>query len=90
MTAAGRRAVDIARDNGWWTIYDAVEDLVEPPALAAALDAEASARQHWDSFSPSARKLMLWWVVSAARPRTREQRIAAIVARAAVGERAQG
>ena len=90
MTAAGRRAVDIARDNGWWTIYDAVEDLVEPPALAAALDAEAAARQHWDSFSPSARKLMLWWVVSAARPRTREQRIAAIVARAAVGERAQG
>jgi len=33
---------------------------------------------------------MLWWVVSAARDTTRQQRIAAIVAKAAVGQRAQG
>jgi hypothetical protein len=33
---------------------------------------------------------MLWWVVSAAKPETRARRIAAIVERAARGERAQG
>ena len=35
MTDAGRRAVEAAKANGWWTIYDAVEDLIEPDDLAA-------------------------------------------------------
>jgi uncharacterized protein YdeI (YjbR/CyaY-like superfamily) len=90
MTDAGRRAVAVAQANGWWTIYDPVEDLVEPPGLAAALDASGAARSSWDAFPPSARKAMLWWVVSAAKDDTRQRRIDAIVAKAAVGERAQG
>jgi len=90
MTDAGRRAVQVARQNGWWTIYDPVEDLVEPAGLAAALDANADARAHWDAFPPTARKAMLWWVISAAREATRHQRITAIVDQAAVGERARG
>lgn len=89
MTDAGRRAVEVARQNGWWTIYDAVEDVLEPDELAAALDARPEARARWDAFPPSARKVMLWWVISAARPDTRARRIATIVERAAVGERAQ-
>ncbi len=90
MTGAGRSAVDVARGNGWWTIYDQVEDLVEPDNLAKALDANADARRAWDAFPPSARKVMLWWVVSAAGADTRLRRIEAIVAKAAIGERAQG
>jgi uncharacterized protein YdeI (YjbR/CyaY-like superfamily) len=90
MTPAGRRAVDVARGNGWWTIYDPVEDLVVPDDLAAALAAAPDARPHWDAFPPSARKQMLWWVISAARPATREQRVATIAERAAAGERAVG
>lgn len=89
MTDAGRRAVEVARQNGWWTIYDTVEDLIEPPDLAAALDATPAARTHWDGFPPSARKMMLWWIITAARPTTREQRIRTIVEKAAIGERAQ-
>jgi len=46
MTDAGRRAIEVAQQNGWWTIYDPVEDLVEPAELAAALDAEPAARGH--------------------------------------------
>ena len=68
MTDAGRRAVEAAKANGWWTIYDAVEDLIEPDELAAALDAAPAARAAWDGFPPSARKQMLWSVVSASRP----------------------
>jgi len=71
MTAAGRRAVDAAKANGWWTIYDAVEDLVEPQDLAAALAASPPARTAWTGFPPSARKQMLWWVISAGRPAPR-------------------
>ena len=90
MTDAGRAAVAVAQENGWWTILDPVEDLEEPDALAAALDEVDLARGHWDEFPPSARKAMLWWVISAVRPDTRARRIAAIVEAAAEGRRAQG
>src|SRR5262245_943665 len=90
MTAAGRRAVEAAQANGSWTIYDAVEDLVEPDDLAAALAAVPRARTAWDAFPPSARKQMLWWVISAGRPQTRASRIAQIVTQAELGRRAAG
>ena len=90
MTAAGRRAVEAAKTNGWWTIYDAVEDLVEPDDLAAALAASPPARTAWNGFPPSARKQMLWWVISAGRAETRAGRIAQIVAQAEQGRRAAG
>jgi uncharacterized protein YdeI (YjbR/CyaY-like superfamily) len=90
MTDAGRRAVDVAKVNGYWTIYDAVEDLVEPDDLAVALDEVGAARTAWNGFPPSARKQMLWWVVSAGRPETRAQRIAKIVSDAGHGRRAVG
>jgi len=90
MADAGRRAPEVAKANGWWTIYDAVEDLAEPDELCAALNASPAARHAWNDFPPSARKAMLWWVISAAREETRARRIARIVARAEIGERAQG
>ena len=90
MTDAGRRAVEVAMTNGWWTILDPVEDLIEPDDLAAALDAHVEARSNWDGFPPSARKMMLWWVISAVRDDTRSRRIAEVVQSAARGERAQG
>ncbi|HKA85664.1 MAG TPA: YdeI/OmpD-associated family protein [Acidimicrobiales bacterium] len=90
MTDAGRRAVQVAKANGWWTLYDTVEDLLEPDDLSDALDASPSARAAWDGFPPSARKQMLWWVASAGRPETRTGRIAKIVSEAADGRRAAG
>jgi uncharacterized protein YdeI (YjbR/CyaY-like superfamily) len=50
MTDAGRQTVEVAKANGWWTIYDTVEDLLEPDDLADALDAVHSARTAWDGF----------------------------------------
>lgn len=90
MTNAGRHAIAAAKSNGWWTISDQVEDLEEPPDLKAALDRDPRARSNWDSFPPSARKQMLWWIVSAARDATRAGRIAHVVTEAAIGRRAHG
>jgi uncharacterized protein YdeI (YjbR/CyaY-like superfamily) len=90
MTDGGRRAVEVAKANGWWTKYDVVEDLLEPDDLAAALEASPPARDAWDGFPPSARKQMLWWVVTAGRADTRANRIARIVSAAAQGRRAAG
>jgi len=90
MTDAGREAVAIATANGWWLLYDSVEDLIEPPDLAEVLDASPSARTAWDAFPPSARKQMLWWVITAAKPEARATRIAKIVTEAEQGRRATG
>jgi uncharacterized protein YdeI (YjbR/CyaY-like superfamily) len=90
MTDAGRRAVEAAKANGWWNLTDSVEDLIEPDDLVGALDVVPPARRAWNGFPPSARKQMLWWVVSAAKPETRARRIATIVSEATAGRRAKG
>lgn len=90
MTDAGRNAIAVAKANGWWTILDSVEDLQESPELIEALDRIPEARSAWNSFPPSARKQMLWTIVSAAREETRDARIARIVSEAAAGRRALG
>jgi uncharacterized protein YdeI (YjbR/CyaY-like superfamily) len=90
MTDAGRRAVEVAKANGWWTIFDTVEDMLEPDDLGVALAASPRARAAWNGFSPSSRKQMLWWVISAGKPETRASRIARIVSEAEQGRRAAG
>lgn len=75
MTPAGRRAVEIAKENGSWSALDDVENLVEPDDLKAALASIPDARKHWDAFPPSARKAALLWISTAKRPETRERRV---------------
>jgi uncharacterized protein YdeI (YjbR/CyaY-like superfamily) len=86
----GQRAIEVAKANGWWDLLDDVEALVEPADLSAALAADVAAREAWDGFPPSARKQMLFWIVSAVKDDTRRRRIEAVVERAARGERARG
>lgn len=90
MQPAGEAAIAAAEANGWWSILDDIEAGIEPDDLAAALDADPSARSNWDAFPQSARQQMLWWVKSAVKPQTRTNRIATIVTKAATGERAAG
>ena len=69
-------------------MQDAAEALIEPPELSAALDASPEARRQWDAFPHSPRRALIWWVMSAKRPETRERRVAQIVNEAALGRRA--
>lgn len=87
MTDAGRRAVEVAKANGAWTVLDNAEAMIEPDDLTAALDAQPEAREKWDAFPPSARKMGIGAVDAARRPETRAARIAKIVADAAEGRR---
>jgi uncharacterized protein YdeI (YjbR/CyaY-like superfamily) len=90
MGPRGRRAIEVAKANGSWHILDDVESMIEPDDLAAALDEAPAARRAWDDFPASARKQMLFWVVSAVKDETRRRRIDTIVEKAARGARAQG
>ena len=89
MESAGSAAVAAAKASGTWTLMDAVEDRVVPDDLAAALDRHPGAREHWESFSPSAQKQALAWVVLAKRPETRATRVVSVAEMAARGEKVQ-
>ncbi len=90
MAEPGRAAIARAKRDGSWTLLDAVEDLIVPADLAAALEANTGSRDHWDAFSRSARRALLEWVVQAKRPETRARRIEEIASKAGRGERANG
>ena len=75
MTPAGQAAIDAAKADGSWTALDDVEDLVVPDDLAAALDRQPLAREHWDAFPPSVRRGILEWVLDARRDATRRRRV---------------
>jgi uncharacterized protein YdeI (YjbR/CyaY-like superfamily) len=76
MYPAGQAMVDLAKRTGTWTALDAVEALVEPDEVRAALDANQDARRYWDAFPPSTRRAILEWIGSAKRPETLQKRIA--------------
>ncbi|WP_341578083.1 YdeI/OmpD-associated family protein [Microbacterium schleiferi] len=87
LAEAGIRAVEVAKDNGTWTVLDEAEAGIDPADLVAALDANPAARANWDAFPVSARKYGLQQIALAKRPETRAARIAKIVAGAAEGKR---
>jgi len=84
---AGWAVIEAAKASGMWTLFDDAENLVESPALTAALDAVPAARTAWDAFPPSVRKNALAVIALAKLPETKAKRIATIVDRASRGER---
>jgi uncharacterized protein YdeI (YjbR/CyaY-like superfamily) len=88
MTGAGLAAIERAKADGSWTALDAAESLELPDDLAAALDAVPGAREGYDAYSPSTRKMVLFYVTGAKRPETRARRIAELAPRLAARESA--
>jgi uncharacterized protein YdeI (YjbR/CyaY-like superfamily) len=82
MTPAGQRCIDLAKQNGYWTILDEVEDLVVPDDLMSAFAAKTGAKEFFDGLSPSVKKAALQWLVMAKRPETRAKRVEEIATRA--------
>jgi uncharacterized protein YdeI (YjbR/CyaY-like superfamily) len=83
LAPPGLAKVAAAKRNGAWNALDAVEALRMPADFSKALAADAIARKCFEAFSPSARKIILGWILGAKRPGTRAQRIAEAVALAA-------
>lgn len=80
MTPAGAGKVEAAKRDGSWDLLDLVDDLVMPDDLESAL-VSAGARPGFDTLPVSERKQLLYWVRSARRDATREQRVAEVVRR---------
>lgn len=75
MFQAGLESVERAKQNGSWNILDTVEELFIPEDLEIAFEANPGAKDYFLSLSKSVKKMILYWVVSAKRPETRQNRI---------------
>lgn len=79
MKEAGYKTIEVAKENGSWTILDEVEALVIPEDLKSAFKKYKVSMEHFNSLSKSVKKQLLYWIVSAKRDETRQKRIQQIV-----------
>jgi uncharacterized protein YdeI (YjbR/CyaY-like superfamily) len=86
MQPPGEAAVAAAVRAGLWEADAAVDALVVPEALAAALEARG-ARTAFDAAAPSYRRNVLRWIARAKTASTLEKRVEAVAAAAAQGRR---
>ncbi len=75
MTQAGLESIEVAKQNGSWTILDEVEDLIIPIDLERAFEKHKGSKDYFLSLSNSIRKMMLTSLVLAKRPGTRQKRV---------------
>lgn len=87
MTERGQALIDLAKAAGTWQVVPGDVSAV-PDDLRDALRSNDPAREHFDAFPPSSRRLILEWIVTAKKPETRRRRIDRTVELAAVGIRA--
>ncbi|MFK7949086.1 MAG: YdeI family protein [Saprospiraceae bacterium] len=85
MTKAGFESIEMAKQNGTWSLMDDVENLIVPEDLKIALNENENSMKFFQSQSKSIRKGMLYWVVIAKRTETRKKRIATIAESVAKG-----
>ncbi len=75
---AGLKSIAIAKENGSWNILDSVEALIIPKDLKLELTKSPVAFEYFNTLSDSIKKQLLYWVISAKRPETRQKRIVEI------------
>jgi len=88
MTPAGQMKIDAAKRDDSWRYLDDIENLVIPDDLGDALEANKVAKQNFDSFNASGKKVILMWIKSAKRHATRSRRVSETVRLAAKGLKA--
>jgi uncharacterized protein YdeI (YjbR/CyaY-like superfamily) len=79
MEEAGYESIRIAKENGSWTILDAVEALIIPEDLEQSFRDNSGTKDYFESLSRSDKRNILQWLVLAKRPETREKRIQDII-----------
>lgn len=82
MTRAGLVVIDAAKQDGSWNTLDDIEgEPLVPKDLANAFAEDATAERFFHSLAPSHQKQYLWWLKSAKKQETRQNRLLAIVER---------
>lgn len=82
MKAEGFKSIEIAKENGSWTFLDGVEALLIPEDLKSEFVNHNGSMEYFNSLSKSVKKILLYWIVSAKRKETRQNRILEIAGNA--------
>lgn len=88
MTPAGLAKIEAAKEDGSWTLLDAVENLEVPDDLAAAFAEHPGSAENFGAFPKSARRGILEWIAQAKTEATRRKRVEETARLAARNERA--
>lgn len=80
MFPAGLKSIEIAKQNGSWTILDGVEELAIPDALEKAFKKHKGTKDIFLGLSKSARKMHLHRIAMAKQPETKQKRVDEIIA----------
>ncbi|MEL6544535.1 MAG: YdeI/OmpD-associated family protein [Myxococcota bacterium] len=88
MAPPGAQAVEAAKRDGSWERLEAVDALMIPADLRAALDSTPNASGFFAAFPPSSVRGILEWIQNAKRPETRAKRIAETARKASVNLKA--
>ncbi len=76
---AGHKTIEIAKENGSWSVLDDVENGIIPEDLQIAFNANKTAFTNYQNFAPSYKKGYLYWLNQAKREATRIKRISEII-----------
>ena len=79
MHKSGLEKIEIGKQNGSWTMLDAVENGIIPEDLKIEFDKNTKAFENYLNFAPSYRKNYLYWLNQAKREVTRKIRIGEII-----------
>lgn len=79
MQQPGLDIIQIAKENGSWTVLDDVENGVIPKDLQQAFDNNKIAFENYQGFSFGYQKSYLYWLKQAKREATRQKRIKEII-----------
>lgn len=83
MMPAGLASIEVAKQNGSWTILDEVEELTIPKDLEKAFRTNKGSKKFFLSLSKSVQKMILQWIAFAKREETRHKRITEVATLAA-------
>jgi uncharacterized protein YdeI (YjbR/CyaY-like superfamily) len=80
IAPAGYKSIEVAKQNGSWTFLDQVEELVIPEDLEKTFRKSPETHHYFSGLSKSAKKILLYGLLVAKRPETRQKRIEEIIA----------
>jgi uncharacterized protein YdeI (YjbR/CyaY-like superfamily) len=85
MTKAGFESIDIAKQNGSWTILDEAENLVIPKELEKEFKKYKNAKTNFLNLSRTDKRNILQWLALAKREETIQRRVGDIASLAEQG-----
>lgn len=88
MTKSGLALITLAKKAGTWEALESVQNLVIPDDLYKEFKRNKKAFEHFSSFPPSSKRIILEWILNAKKAETREKRITETVQLAEKGIKA--